>query len=47
MSQLVSQSLPEDVAKLQEIARAQRTRIGELEKLVAIHEEMIRLMRIG
>lgn len=47
MSQLVHQSLPEDVAKLQEIAKAQRTRIDELEKLVVIHKEMIRLMRIG
>ena len=46
MSQPVCHSLPNDVSKLQEIAKAQRTRIGELEKLVSIHQEMIRLMRI-
>jgi len=46
MSQPVCHSLPNDVPKLQEIAKAQRTRIGELEKLVLIHQEMIRLMRI-
>lgn len=46
MKQPVIQSLPDDVAKLQDIAKAQQFRIGELEKLVTIHEEMIRLMRI-
>ena len=46
MSQSANQSLPNDVAQLRDIAQAQQTRIDELERLVAIHEEMIRLMRI-
>lgn len=46
MSQPANQSLPSDVVQLRDLAKAQQTRIDELEKLVAIHEEMIRLMRI-
>lgn len=46
MSLAAKPSLPNDVAQLQDIATAQQVRIDELEKLVAIHEEMIRLMRI-
>lgn len=46
MSQVANQPLPDDVVQLQDIAKAQQMRIDELEKLVAIHEEMIRLMRI-
>lgn len=46
MSQVANPTLPNDAAQLRVIATAQQTRIDELEKLVAIHKEMIRLMRI-
>ncbi len=46
MSQASNQSLPNDVVQLRDIAKAQQERIDELEKSVAIHKEMIRLMRI-